>query len=88
MTKLLEINFADISLVHIKNKTPHCKHHGAMNKMNTHGYWRCITVVSGGEFTGDKLNDNVCRAGCQLKKKSLFDLFKNDRKDIFQSTPS
>lgn len=61
------INYADISLVEIKmnrdipNRTPHCKLHGAMNKMNTledgGGYWRCVTYVT-------KNNDNACRAGC------------------------
>jgi len=55
------INFADFSLVTIKNSTPHCLNHGAMNKMNTledgGGYWRCISAVS-------KTNENCCRAGC------------------------
>ncbi len=63
-----EINFADLTLVEIKQGTPHCLKHGAMNKMNTledgGGYWRCISVISGGEFNGQKMNDNVCRAGC------------------------
>ena len=59
-----EIRFADVSLVFIedKTKTPHCKKHGAMNKLNkfedNSGYWRCISVVS-------KTVDTVCRAGCQ-----------------------
>ncbi len=60
--KLEEINFADISLVYIKNGTPHCKKHGAMNKITKNedggGYWRCITAVS-------KTTDTVCRAGCK-----------------------
>lgn len=54
------INFADFDLVEVKG-TPHCKKHGAMNKMNTledgGGYWRCVTTVS-------KTSDNECRAGC------------------------
>ena len=54
------INFSDFDLVIVKG-TPHCKKHGAMNKMNKledgGGYWRCIG------FINDK-NDNVCRAGC------------------------
>lgn len=65
-----EINYADISLVEMKNGRPNCKKHGAMNKMNLFedesGYWRCISVISGGEFNGSKMNDNVCRAGCQI----------------------
>ncbi len=59
------INYAEFDLVEIKNGTPHCTKHGAMNKMNTlednGGYWRCITVVS-------KLTDTVCRAGCVEKR--------------------
>ncbi len=55
------INFADFELVEIKNGTPHCKKHGAMNKMNRFedggGYWRCVAAVC-------KTNDNACRAGC------------------------
>lgn len=59
------INFSDFSLVKIKDGTPHCDKHGAMNKMNTledgGGYWRCITAVS-------KQNDTLCRAGCCEKR--------------------
>ncbi len=59
------INFADISLVEIKNGTPHCSKHGAMNKMNTFedggGYWRCVTYVT-------NQNDTACRAGCCEKR--------------------
>lgn len=66
------INMASFDSVVVKI-TPHCKKHGAMNKMNVHedggGYWRCIAVVSDGikgkptEPTSAK-NDCVCRAGC------------------------
>jgi hypothetical protein len=59
--KIEEIKFADIDLVEIKNNTPHCKIHGAMNKMNRledgGGYWRCLALVS-------NTTDNLCRAGC------------------------
>lgn len=62
MKKLEEIKFADITKVVIKNGTPHCKEHGAMNKMNQFedgsGYWRCLT-----SYTKD--NDTNCRAGCK-----------------------
>lgn len=63
---IIEINFADISLVEVKSTnecqpTPHCKKHGAMNKITKNedngGYWRCISVVS-------KTVDTLCRAGC------------------------
>ena len=60
------IQFADFALVEVTNGTPHCKKHGAMNKMNTledgGGYWRCVTYVT-------KANDNACRAGCCEKRK-------------------
>lgn len=64
--KISPINFADFKLVEVKTEndcspTPHCKKHGAMNKMNIledgGGYWRCITFVT-------KYNDTSCRAGC------------------------
>lgn len=55
------IDMANFELVIIKNGTPHCKLHGAMNKVSQHedggGYWRCIAVVS------DK-KEGICRAGC------------------------
>lgn len=60
------INFADFDLVIIKGDntcrpTPHCKKHGAMNKMNVHedsgGIWRCISVVT-------NQTETACRAGC------------------------
>jgi hypothetical protein len=73
-----EIDAADIDLVEIKttnqcNPTPHCKVHGAMNKITVNedggGYWRCISVVSvtkvvKGNSIGYIQNDNVCRSGC------------------------
>ena len=64
--KIIPINFADFESVEIKttnecNPTPHCKKHGAMNKITINedggGYWRCVTVVS-------KTVDTVCRTGC------------------------
>lgn len=63
---IVPINFADFELVEVIakndcNPTPHCKKHGAMNKMNTledgGGYWRCLSYVT-------RENDNACRAGC------------------------
>ena len=57
-----EIKYADLSLVYLREGTPHCVNHGAMNKLNVleqGGYWRCISVVS-------KTNDTVCRAGCKF----------------------
>jgi hypothetical protein len=57
-------NNTNFNNVIINNGTPHCIHHGAMNKVsvfNGGGYWRCISVVS-------KQNDNCCRSGCIQKK--------------------
>lgn len=61
------INFADLTLVEMKEGTPHCTKHGAMNKMNTFedggGYWRCLGPIS-------KTNDTLCRAGCCEKRNA------------------
>jgi hypothetical protein len=61
-----EIKFADIKLVEIKEGTPHCKKHGAMNKTtnfeDNSGYWRCISFITNN-------NDTACRAGCHYKKE-------------------
>lgn len=67
---IASINYADFELVEVKTtndckKTPHCKKHGAMNKMNVledgGGYWRCVTAIS-------EDNDTACRAGCVEKR--------------------
>lgn len=48
------------------NLTPHCKNHGAMNKVSIHedggGYWRCL-----------QSSKTECRAGCN-EKRSIIDL--------------
>jgi hypothetical protein len=67
MDLLVPAKFADFELVTLHKNTPHCKLHGAMNKMNTlehgGGYWRCISTVS-------KTTENCCRAGCiEIKTK-------------------
>ena len=68
--------------VEIREGTPHCKLHGAMNKVSVFpeggGYRRCVSTIS-------RSNDNCCRAGCSeqpnlLKKWSypkliLFSIF-------------
>ena len=50
--------------------TPHCKKHGAMNKITADGIWRCITVagferVMVGNAIGEKHRENICRSGCK-----------------------
>lgn len=76
--KIIELDKANFRLVEIKttnecNPTPHCKNHGAMNKITKHedggGIWRCLSVHSvskivNGNSISYKENDTVCRAGC------------------------
>lgn len=70
---LQAIEFAELDLVELVNGTPHCKKHGAMNKIARHpdggGIWRCIAVhgyrpVTDGKSQGKKEIDCICRAGC------------------------
>lgn len=71
--EMAEFNLVVVKTTNTCNPTPHCKNHGAMNKMNTledgGGYWRCITV-SGyrkskeGNSISLKSIENICRAGC------------------------
>lgn len=64
-------NNTDFELVVLKTDgagivpTPHCKKHGAMNKVSvfkgtTSGYWRCLTTES-----------TTCRAGCVQEAESI-----------------
>lgn len=66
--EIIPINYAEFDLVEVFNGTPHCKLHGAMNKMNKledgGGYWRCLSAVSNS-------TDTLCRAGCCEVKKLL-----------------
>lgn len=75
---IIALNSADLDLVEVKSTnecrpTPHCKKHGAMNKISRSedggGIWRCLSMVSVttvriGNAIGKKENDNPCRAGC------------------------
>lgn len=68
------ISDANLDLVYIKNGTPHCEKHGAMNKMTKDGIWRCITAVGyrkivNGNSVSMKEIDNLCTAGCEQLKK-------------------
>lgn len=72
------LDAADFDLVEVKSTnvcapTPHCKKHGAMNKITKDedggGIWRCISAVSIttikiGNSISKKENDTPCRAGC------------------------
>ena len=67
---IIAIEDANFDLVEMKKGTPHCKKHGAMNKITKDGFWRCITVagyrvvmVNGAR--GLVHRENICRAGCK-----------------------
>jgi hypothetical protein len=82
---LSPLDMADFSLVELKSTnecqpTPHCKNHGAMNKITMHedggGIWRCIsihsiTTIKNGNSVSKKENDCVCRAGCIQTKTNV-----------------
>ncbi len=68
--KIEPIQEANFKLVYIHNGKPHCKKHGAMNKITKDGFWRCITVVGyqkivKGNSVSYKHKENICRAGCK-----------------------
>lgn len=75
-----QIQLADIDLVEVKttndcDPTPHCKKHGAMNKITLNGIWRCITVagfqkVKEGNSIGQAHKETICRAGCLVVEYS------------------
>lgn len=67
------LDMAEFDLVEIKNGTPHCKNHGAMNKITVNedggGIWRCLSAhairkIKIGNSIGKKEIDTLCRAGC------------------------
>lgn len=74
-----KIDMANFDLVEVKSTngcmpTPHCKIHGAMNKITVNedggGIWRCLSEhsfkrVKVGNAIGKKENDCSCRAGCK-----------------------
>ena len=73
--KIEAIQLADFDLVEVKTTneckpTPHCKIHGAMNKITADGFWRCITVsgyeaIMNGKARGEIHKETICRAGCK-----------------------
>lgn len=53
-------------MVNTGRLTPHCKLHGAMNKVSKDGYWRCIRAERNPEYEhlwSDEYEGD-CRAGC------------------------
>lgn len=65
---------ANIDLVELKSDdprlppTPHCKLHGAMNKLTKEGIWRCVATYRVERGPGlppqGRVIENVCKAGC------------------------
>lgn len=78
--KLQDANF---DLVELK-ETPHCKKHGAMNKITKDGIWRCISV-SGYKLkkAGKQISkvhvETICRAGCAEVKEQPFKIVVVDK---------
>lgn len=65
-----KIKHSNFDLVEIRNGSPHCKKHGAMNKITKDGFWRCITVagyktILKGNSVSRKHMENICRTGCK-----------------------
>lgn len=85
--KAIEIEPLDLAvfdLVELKTTndlrlTPHCKKHGAMNKITPDGIWRCISVsgyreVRNGNSIGQVHLETICRAGCSEVKQEIQNL--------------
>ena len=75
--KIKKLKDADYSLVQLRDDgnigrlTPHCKLHGAMNKLTSSGIWRCITTYIVLNFKTDYIKENNCKAGCQEVMKVM-----------------
>lgn len=72
--KITPIEHASYNLVYLKENnerfTPHCKKHGAMNKITKDGFWRCISVSgfkinTNGNAKSETHAETICRAGCK-----------------------
>jgi len=71
---------SNFNLVELRNSSngkfyPHCKIHGAMNKVTPgeEGIWRCLSAHSRekvivGNSISYKENDTPCRAACKQQK--------------------
>ena len=71
--KIYALPNSEIKLVHLIDSgnigrlTPHCKEHGAMNKMTEDGIWRCVSHYQHNWKTG-RTKENACLAGCQERQ--------------------
>lgn len=78
---IYELKDADLNLV-TQNKswcerlTPHCKFHGAMNKVTKEGIWRCLVLECNAGCQEEDLNEDYsnvvkrCIEEYDLKKKN------------------
>lgn len=72
----MPLELADLSLVYLHNNTPHCKEHGAMNKVGKNGIWRCLRAEAYTCMAKPHMKEELelikpkksfdCRAGCRL----------------------
>ncbi len=67
--KYKELPNASINLVDFSKSTPHCKRHGAMNKLTKDGIWRCVSTYTWKD--DGSLKENNCLAGCQEVKEDV-----------------
>lgn len=64
------INLVELIVLRNGTKpTPHCKIHGAMNKVSKDGIWRCISSsgyrnIKNGNSLGKLHVENLCNAAC------------------------
>lgn len=70
--KVIEDGNSNFDLIELEDSgntgilTPHCKLHGAMNKVSEEGIWRCLRAESNKDYEKlwtDEL-ERDCRAGC------------------------
>ena len=67
------IDSVSAGLVVLKDGTPHCVKHGAMNKVSADGIWRCIGTYRIWLFPNGKAMDkesNACGVGCYQVRES------------------
>ncbi len=89
--KVEPIQLASFDLVEIKSTnectpTPHCKKHGAMNKITADGFWRCISIsgyklVTNGNSKSQLHIETICRAGCKQIMPDDMRLESNENKE-------
>ena len=67
------IKDADINLVELRDDgnigtlTPHCKIHGAINRLTKDGIWRCVSTYRLSK--NSEIRENNYLEGCQYENK-------------------